>query len=581
MYKLYLDSELLYHPNVPDILPLAHGKWDGEVGKAGKLEFLIFEQNPMYSKIRQMESIIRLYDDNYRIFRGRVYSARKKFNNSLLVTCEGELAFFNDVEARPYYFKGTVKDYFYYLVNEYNAQASEDRQFIPGLCTVTDPNDYIVRENKNYPKILKEMQDKLVGLLGGYLWTREEEDGVYIDYLADFDLTNTQDIEFGENLLDLDDFIKGNNIATAIRPLGAKILDEDGNETEERLTIKSLNDGVDYIYSPEAVEKYGMIYKTVIFDDVTLPSNLLRKGRDELEKKIHLSQTIELSAVDLHHLNRSIQSFRLGRYTLVNSPPHNFSDRFLTRKQSINILQPGKDAKMTLGDERSTFVEKQVSSGNRIDVIYEKSERELGLVQKRLDENVDEIKTLINDQYIVIHKDNEKYILEALKSYVGKNDYEEFKKDVSSNFEQTAEDISMKFTNTTDRIMNVDGDLQRKWNQLIKHVRFSGETAISISSDGSMLELELDNEKGIGFKKNGVQRGLWDGENFYTGNIIIELNERAQFGNFAFIPRSRGNLSCLKIRDNSFTVSGIILKTSDDYILKDSNGLYLTAKEGD
>ena len=49
------------------------------------------------------------------------------------------------------------------------------------------------------------------------------------------------------------------------------------------------------------------------------------------------------------------------------------------------------------------------------------------------------------------------------------------------------------------------------------------------------------------FKKNGVQFGLWDGENFYTGNIIIGVNERAQFGNFAFVPRSDGSLSFLKV----------------------------------
>ena len=51
---------------------------------------------------------------------------------------------------------------------------------------------------------------------------------------------------------------------TAIIPLGAKLTDKEGNETEERLTIAGINDGVDYVYSPEAVEMYGLIFETVV-----------------------------------------------------------------------------------------------------------------------------------------------------------------------------------------------------------------------------------------------------------------------------------------------------------------------------
>lgn len=366
MYKAYLDGELLYHPNVPKLLPLATAKWDGEVNKAGTFSFLIYKDNQMYGKIRKMRSIVKLYDDDFRLFRGRVYSVKKNLYNGLQVICEGELAFFNDTEVRPYSFTGSVEKYFAFLVTQHNEQVEEEKQFKIGICTVTDPNDYIVRESSDYPKTLNEMKEKLIDLLGGYLWTREEKDGIYIDYLADFELTNTQPIKFGENLLDLEDLVKGNEIATAIRPLGAKLLDEEGNETEERLTIESVNDGVDYVYSEEAVERYGWIYKTVTFDDVTLASNLLRKGMEELEEYIQLSQTIELTAVDLHALNVDIQSFRLGRYTRVESEPHDMEDIFLTRKLSINILKPGSDSKMNLGDERKTFVDKQVKTNQTV-----------------------------------------------------------------------------------------------------------------------------------------------------------------------------------------------------------------------
>ena len=71
--------------------------------------------------------------------------------------------------------------------------------------------------------------------------------------------------------------------------------------------------------------------------------------------------------------------------------------------------------------------------------------------------------------------------------------------------------------------------------------------AVVIGSGDSTITLEIDNEAGIIFKKNGVQFGWWDGVEFHTGNIVVEVNERAQFGNFAYIPRSDGSLSFLKV----------------------------------
>ena len=110
-----------------------------------------------------------------------------------------------------------------------------------------------------------------------------------------------------------------------------------------------------------------------------------------------------------------------------------------------------------------------------------------------------------------------------------------------------ADKIKMNFEKSTSSIEKIDGDVQSKFTQLYKYISFSGDTAITIGSGDGSLTLELDNEKGIVFSKNGVAFGTWDGNNFYTGNIVVRLNERAQFGNFAFIPRSDGSLSFLKV----------------------------------
>lgn len=368
MYKAYVDGELLYHPNMEEELSLGRAKVKVELNKAGSFDFTIYKTNRNYASLKKKKSIVTVYNEDRRLFRGRVLNVKKGFYNQLQVTCEGELAFLLDSTVRPYEFKGSVEELFQFYINSHNAQMDEARKFKAGRCTVTDPNDYIVRANtgvNGYPKTLDEMKEKLVEKLGGYLWTREEPDGIYIDYLEDFETMNSQTVEFAKNLLDFEETIKGQDIVTAIIPLGAKLKDENGEEIDERLTISSVNDGVDYVYSPEAVEKYGYIFETVTWDDVTRPENLLRKGEDELQNHINLTRTIELQAVDLHNMNLDIQSFGLGNYTKVISKPHDFNEMLLTRKLDINLLDPS-DGSLTLGDERVTFVDKQVEASNKI-----------------------------------------------------------------------------------------------------------------------------------------------------------------------------------------------------------------------
>lgn len=72
---------------------------------------------------------------------------------------------------------------------------------------------------------------------------------------------------------------------SALIPLGAKkkATDEEGNEKEsdERIDITSVNDGKNYISDDAAVKEIGWIWKSEVWDDVTLPSNLLRKANNQ------------------------------------------------------------------------------------------------------------------------------------------------------------------------------------------------------------------------------------------------------------------------------------------------------------
>lgn len=105
-------------------------------------------------------------------------------------------------------------------------------------------------------------------------------------------------------------------------------------------------------------------------------------------------------------------------------------------------------------------------------------------------------------------------------------------------------------SNGTDVETAIDG-LQEFKTNAGQYIQFSMDPehpAITIGStdNAKQLTLEIDDD-GIRFKKNGEDIGYWDGDNFHTGNIVVEVNERAQFGNFAYVPRKDGSLSFLKV----------------------------------
>lgn len=151
----------------------------------------------------------------------------------------------------------------------------------------------------------------------------------------------------------------------------------------------------------------------------------------------------------------------------------------------------------------------------------------------------------IIEQVTSITRDTEQIVLSALSSYVTETELEEVRKTVESEFKVMSEQISMNFTSTTEKLTTIDGDLQSVVEELQKHFEFSVNGLI-IKAGENAMELVLDNDI-IKFMRNGQQFGWWDGVNFHTGNIVVSLNERAQFGDFAFVPRSNGSLDILKV----------------------------------
>ncbi len=349
MFTAKIDDRLLFTP-LKDTYRLHQPKITLEANKASEFSFKVYPDHPEYKNILKFNPIIKAYDDDKLIFRGRVIDDVKGWENEKDISCEGEMSFFNDSIVRPYDFKGSVYDYLQFLVKQHNGQVDKRLQFTVRNVTVVDPNDLIVRANSNYPNTLQEINDKLFGLLGGYFYLEHDEDKniTFLDYYDDPPFKVDQGIEQGKNLLDLTETIKGEDIATAIIPLGAKIESEDGSDTGERLTISSVNNGVDYLYDEKQVQIFGYLYRTVIWDDVTTVEALMRNAKRELSKLIKPTYTLELKAFDLSLIDVSLDKFDVLHYVKATSIYHSLAQEFLITKLTIDMENP-ENGVVTIG----------------------------------------------------------------------------------------------------------------------------------------------------------------------------------------------------------------------------------------
>ena len=386
MFYVKMDDLTLWSP-IDNKLKIVSPTLKLEVNKIGSFSFKIYPDHKYYGRLEKMKSIISVHQGERILFKGRVYSDNFDFHKVRKVEVEGLLGYFNDSVVRPYEFSGSVEGYFTALVNQHNEQVTDAQKFKVGRVTVTDPNDLITRSSANAVKTWDEINNKLIKLLGGYISIRYEEDGNYVDYLADYSDTSTQAIAFAVNLLDLELENKADSLSTCIIPYGAK--GEDG----KKIDITSVNDGVDYIYDADAVARYGRIFEVVTWEDVTVPANLLRKARLYLADKIKLLSKLTVKAIDLHLADETIEAFKLGDYVRIFSEPHEIDERVLLTAYSMDLTNPS-GCTITLGVEKSSFLGEQMEankdSGNRVDIVR----KEVGELTTVIKNNVKSVTVL-------------------------------------------------------------------------------------------------------------------------------------------------------------------------------------------
>lgn len=530
MYKVYCDNLLLYHSKLEN-LKIFDPSLELELNKTGSFDFTIYPDHPYYNLVKKLKSIITVYQDDFLLFRGRALDEDIGWHNEKHITCEGELAFLLDSIQRPYSFTGGIVDFLSMLITNHNAQVDTEKNFTLGNVTVTDPNDYIVRSDIDYVSTWEVIEKKLIDLLGGYIMIRHEDGINYLDYLAEINLLAPQTIKFGKNLLDLKRIRKGEDIATVIIPLGAKLKDEAGQDTETRLTINDVNGGVDFVQDSDAIAEFGTIVKPVIFEDVTDAENLKTKGKAHLADSVKAWETIELTAADLATVNKDITSFHLGTRVRAESKPHGLEQLFLVSKLSINLLDPAA-ARMTLGKAIPALSEAVKGIADSQGVI-------LQAVEKNAQTASEAVYNVEQNLQASIQVSAENIQSVVAENYSLKEDTEALVSSVSTAIEQTKNSVEIQFNQFSADLEAVAAGADAEFEEIRKYIRFV-DGQILLGEVGNELELKISNDR-ISFLQDGAEVAYFSNRKLYVTDT--QILHSLQLGNFAVMPRENGNLS--------------------------------------
>lgn len=505
MYQLKYKDYILYDPRlVENNLIIRDPSVKLAVGKAGSMDFVVNADHPYLSNLRRMSGLVELLDVDSPIYRGRITRDTKDFYGAHKIETEGIMATLNDSLIPPFNFpedfendadyiaaseSGNVVDFFFrWILAQHNAQVSEEQQIKPGNVTVTDPNNYITRSSESYETAMATILDKLSeSSIGGYLLIRYEADGNYLDYYAELPLTNVQKVEFSENLIDLSSETDGTKIYTAILPEGKDGLDlssiSDGDLTDD-LVKSGLT-----IYSKSGVAAYGRITRYIKWDDVTVASNLQSKAKAALaDNGLSMPETITCKAVDLGWQD-TVQHFRVGRMTMLASTPHGYNTAYPLMELSPDILNPG-NTQITMGATQRTYTGSQIDAARNVGNRIESARKEL---TDRVDVSASQVTQATQQQITDLQQNVNSIVLSALENYVETGDFNSYKEEVSTKLSVLTDQLSVDITKVTERIDNVNGDLQAKYDSITKAFRFTSDGLI-IGESGNEILLRLDND---------------------------------------------------------------------------------------
>ena len=350
-----------------------------EMGNAESFEFSIEAGTPFYDAFLQMKTFILVKYDNDTIFYGRVIAiSNNSFRQTRKIRCEGAFAFFLDTSVegveeskRPtitvnQYMQQLIANHNSFLTNPYPEEPN--KRFALGIVPGQDSSISAAQRIPNESRAFgadswtdtKGALEDLRSHYGGYFRTRLSGgigSVIYLDWIDQYfnSAKNQQTIQIGKNILDISNDLELENIFTAIIPIGRQNVpsgSSDGKSTGTAQTdslylspkvlkvpdiVGYYGDALNFGYHTKddyqhAIDRYGMIIKTVTFQEADTAEKLLAQARAWIKNNYQGEvKKFTIKAIDMHQIGENTTKIMVGdRVEIiyrVGDENGNFSDK--------------------------------------------------------------------------------------------------------------------------------------------------------------------------------------------------------------------------------------------------------------
>ena len=221
-------------------------------------------------------------------------------------------------------------------------------------------------DGKNFGTTWDILQSELTDVYGGYFAVRYSDDGKtrYLDYLDGEGITdeNPQTIEFGVNMLDLNNYVKADDIVTRVIAVGY--------QKKGWWIFKSTKTIQEQADDSAAQSVYGIITRVIVIDGKSITrQKLLDAANEELRKNLRYYDGIEVSAIDLHDAGINTERLSWMKKTRIISKPHGL-DTWLVLTKVVEPLDAPDKKKFTFGTSFYSISDLQALSSHKASMAY-------------------------------------------------------------------------------------------------------------------------------------------------------------------------------------------------------------------
>ena len=372
-------NETIIHGNIEKI---TNGKIKEEINAIPSFSFSIYPNNAGYQLLTPFYTKVEVYDEKHQhiAFDGRVLVVEPSMDSSGLilkrVTCEGKLAYLNDTIQEYCVPKNwTTKGLLQQILKVHNARVDVSKGINLGNVQALDANDNIY-VGIQYDSSWKTLVEKLVKKSGGEFQFRNVNGTLYLDYLKQIGEEKSTSIVLAKNMQSITQKIDSSSLITRLYPYGAKIKakDESGNEkeTEERLSISSVNGGKPYVEDAEYLSRYGVVETTQFWDDVNSLEILKSKGAAWLKENNRITVSYEIDAFDLSLIDVDSDELTVGNIYPVRNELLDIDEKLRVISRTIDVVEPHKTT-LEFGSKKQTLTNMQTSINQYVVETVEKN----------------------------------------------------------------------------------------------------------------------------------------------------------------------------------------------------------------